>query len=75
MHVDGVGLANITSRAAGQEAHEDTFDKLLADYFMQSRKQHKKGNQLLAQMEELFSGFTEDADGVIGMKQNRELDL
>lgn len=43
-HIDGVGLNNLIGRANGESAHENAFDQLLADYFMQSRKQHKKGN-------------------------------
>lgn len=43
---------------------------------MQSRKQHKKGNQLLGQMEELFSGFSEDSSkGAIGLTENKDLNL
>jgi len=35
-------------------AHETVFDKMLADYFLQKRADHKKSNALLEDIEKLF---------------------
>ena len=38
---------------------ENVFDNMLADYFVESKQEHKKGNRLLKQLEDFFSSFNE----------------
>lgn len=55
-----IGYRNLETRAADiannkDLAHETVFDKLLADYFLQKRGDYKKSNQVLTDLEQLFS--------------------
>lgn len=55
-----IGYRNLENRAADiannkDLAHETVFDKLLADYFLQKRGDYKKSNQVLTDLERLFS--------------------
>jgi len=57
---DAIGYRNLEERAADiannkNLAHETVFDKMLADYFLQKRGDYKKGNQLLTDLERIFS--------------------
>lgn len=37
-----------------KSAHENVFDKLLADYFLDKRGEYKESNKLLKQLSEIF---------------------
>ena len=56
---EAIGYQNLEERAANIEnnndlAHESVFDKMMADFFLKSRGDYKKGNKLMGELEELF---------------------
>lgn len=53
---EAIGFNKLEERAANQKnnreiAHENEFDQLLADYFLQQRGDVKKGNSLLLDLQ------------------------
>lgn len=65
-HLDGVGVHNLVARAAGEDT-ATPFDSLLEEYFTESRREHKKANKLLSQLEDFFSGKA-DQNNIIAKK-------
>ena len=56
---DAIGYNNLEERAADIEnnrdiAHDNAFDKLLAEHFLHSRQDIKKGNDLHLELENNF---------------------
>lgn len=54
-----IGYQNLEARAADTAnnqslAHESTFDKMMAEYFLDKRGEYKKGNKLLQDLEKVF---------------------
>lgn len=63
-----IGFNSLEERAAnisknGDIAHENVFDKLLADFFLQKRSDIKKGNTLVKQLEETLGALGKRSEG------------
>ena len=51
----GIGFNNLEGRVRGEEAHESVFDQMMAQYFLDKRREYKDSNQLLKDLEAHFT--------------------
>ncbi len=77
-----IGFDNIEARVAAdtaagnfEAAHENVFDKLLADYFLAKRGEYKESNKLMGELQEIFEQkdfAKEHALDITQLRQHRD---